>query len=69
MTWQPIETAPLDGTLILIYCPGGISIAPWPPGPEMPRAKRIKMAKIGEWPDHHMWSPTHWMPLPEPPNA
>jgi len=59
MTWQPIETAPKDGTSVLVYDEGIIVISHW----------------IGESDDMLGWwdngimdpSPTHWMPLPEPP--
>jgi hypothetical protein len=62
--WQPIETAPKDGTQILlaVYFSGagwGIAAGGW----EQKRS--------------HWWSwmfnggddaqPTHWMPLPDPP--
>ena len=80
MDWQPIETAPRDGTPILIWQPDGkrnmltvneqgdrveyddnrYAIGYW----------RV-WQKVSKW----MWgnrncshvSPTHWMPLPKPP--
>jgi hypothetical protein len=60
--WQPIETAPKDGTEILTFRDGVISQCGW------------KDDLFGEkcW-GHASWSypqwsqPTHWMPLPEPP--
>lgn len=69
--WQPIETAPKDGTRILIYQPDGqwksrrdrrleyIDVAYWhtPGNPEHP----------GFWTGGLTYRPTHWMPLPEPP--
>jgi hypothetical protein len=63
MEWKPIETAPRDCQILLckIYNDGDASIS------------------AGEWVDEiggfdmmgytwHMF-PTHWMPLPEPPNG
>lgn len=58
--WRPIETAPKDGTRILVHVPGfGQEISAW----------SLRMA-TGE----HEWfglarDPTHWMPLPEPPEV
>lgn len=82
MTWQPIETAPRDGTDILVYY----------------EFATVPIAHIARWDDGEMWdstgfssqeeaagwwsniesfvsqhklsgynTPTHWMPLPEPP--
>lgn len=59
MTWQPIETAPRDGTICLVAEPSGfVHLAQW--------------CADGYWryrvtdPDLQ-WKPTHWMPLPPPP--
>jgi hypothetical protein len=59
MNWMPIETAPRDGREVLIYS-GAVDVA---------------LFEYGQW-----WSsgcdeygndrrvyPTHWMPLPPPP--
>lgn len=61
--WQPMETAPRDGTRVVLYGAGYTN----------------NEAFLGEWWDDgwHAWyeccgyaplaSPTHWMALPEPP--
>ena len=64
--WRPIETAPKDGTKVLMFpSPHGFYAGYW----------------IGHWTDLYggvwymddighlngMWAPTHWMPLPPPP--
>lgn len=65
MTWRPIETAPKDGTLVLLHDP---------------RAAKRRV-KTGSWlPPEAGWAvygfkdvhgcffePTHWQPLPAPP--
>ena len=72
--WQPIETAPRDGTRVLLWFPFTLTV-------EVPG-----IAWIGLWaqretdeadgnvcwiePEHRdecLGEPTHWMPLPEPP--
>lgn len=74
MEWQPIETAPKDGTRILVVsgekgfytAPGDIGVAHW--------EKQAFPNGVHEW--VAVWccdqvttfKPTHWMPLPEPPN-
>lgn len=61
-SWQPIETAPKDGTFILGWHPA----LSWPHGRQ----------DVVAWDETHLhWTdgcfevswPTHWMPLPEPP--
>lgn len=59
MNWQPIETAPKDGTMILVHGPYGFLIVHW--GNE---ANSGWHGEDGEWPEYAC---THWMPLPEPP--
>ena len=65
--WQPIETAPKDGTWILVYKPFnlyGFDDSEW-----------YVDKYIVRWADE-CWNismddivvyPTHWMPLPNPP--
>ena len=62
--WQPIESAPQDGTLVLVYYrEGGMA------------ARRFAPPRRGEvprWVDalgHDAGLPMYWMPLPAPPAA
>lgn len=66
MKWQKIETAPKDGTYILLLCPSGYTTTP----------HRIMVGcwiegYRDDWIDHANdrvtdggESPTHWLPLP-----
>ena len=67
--WQPIETAPRDGTAFL-----GIQQGEYKPG--VPYIPIVIAFRNGYFRDAdetrsqtHPWSPTHWMPLPPPPEA
>jgi hypothetical protein len=70
--WQPIETAPKDGTKIMLYCPrlGVCGPGHW----EVQRYLRRPKPFWSHW-GETIWGiqwlradqPTHWMPLPEPP--
>jgi uncharacterized protein DUF551 len=77
MTWQPIETAPKDGTVLLLY--GGEDDNAGHVGEKYQTFCRSPCR--GMW-DGNEWlmalaeagyvgvcrnNPTHWMPLPEPP--
>ena len=61
--WQPIETAPRDGRRFLLSTKHasewqGMFVAYWNKSEE-------------EWfftPEHYVGNPTHWMPLPQPPD-
>ena len=56
--WQPIETAPKNGSYILLATPKGrIADGFWSP-----------VYGVWSWP-YVMIEPTHWMPLPELPGA
>lgn len=73
--WQPIETAPQDGSFILLY------------RPDAPDWARVAIGSYNDqhgnkkpkpyWELHFRWSniimcrnwqPTHWMPRPQAPN-
>lgn len=55
--WQPIETAPKDGTEVLTFNRTlGIIVA------------ACKKEWVDTWDGHKLYGEfTHWMPLPEPP--
>jgi hypothetical protein len=63
--WQPIETAPTD-TPVLVWHPG-LGMGGWncmakgDDGTWRETAHDGRVLKEG-------YEPTHWMPLPEPPN-
>lgn len=64
--WQPIETAPKDGTRILIYDPTHyrdpiITIAEYRCGGWLGEDGGVYDCCSSEY------EPTHWMPLPLPP--
>lgn len=56
MQWQPIETAPRDGSDILVSERGYVTVARW---------------RGFAWGDGLFLAgpvdPSHWMPMPEPP--
>ena len=65
--WQPIETAPKDGTWILLLHENHSTptVGRW-----------IDTPTVGRWidggwfsDDGLKWPSTHWMPLPPPPSA
>lgn len=61
-SWQPIETAPTDGTRILI----------WSFGPGIETGSWSESKRPSGWVAHSYSSPrapAFWMPLPNPPNA
>lgn len=74
--WQPIETAPKDGTEILVYEPAigqygeeGIYIVSW--SREYPRNPKCWCVILSGQDEQGGCATadyaTHWMPLPEPP--
>lgn len=72
MEWQPIETAPKDAD-VLLYCPErGVVRGAWrddkystKPRPYWTNDRESLWGKTWTRADQ----PTHWMPLPEAPNA
>ena len=66
--WQPIETAPKDGTRVLASQSGHVFTARWAPG----FAAVYPGGGGPGWYDEILdrrAQPTHWMPLPAPPNV
>jgi hypothetical protein len=70
--WQPIETAPRDETKVLLWSDGGAVFGSW-------RVDKGYASKKPMWLDESYddfscgfasvpLDPTHWMPLPQPPN-
>lgn len=74
MEWQPIETAPKDGTWVLVYGDGTDDEA---------EDRKVAVAQYVNYFDDFRWqfawydggyygrfkNPTHWAPLPEAPNG
>jgi hypothetical protein len=63
--WQPIETAPKDGTAILGFWAGDVINE---------RNYALTLYRTGSWWDadrgrEEYGEPTHWMPLPAPPTG
>ena len=65
--WQPIETAPKDG-YILVFGPDQMDIAAWEP--HWPNGGAWLRMQTAEYDNDGalVKTPTHWQPLPEPPN-
>lgn len=71
--WQPIETAPKDGSYFLACKGRGVVIGRM--GKATVRSGSDGKGGLKEWVedcfrlqgDNLSWNPTHWMPLPEPP--
>jgi hypothetical protein len=64
--WQPIETAPKDERYILVCGPEGVDVACWDSHWGDGAWLRYQTAEYDNN-DANVASPTHWMPLPEPP--
>jgi hypothetical protein len=73
MTWQPMETAPKDGTEVLLFLPYSVITKVWVG--YYRKSEQFDHGKLTS--KHEGWStaasgiivsnpqPTHWMPLPE----
>ena len=77
MEWQPIETAPKDGSKILLFIPSNVSrwhvsAGYWRDDAHARKASPFWCAETSHlmgitWMRSHQ--PTHWMPLPAPPKG
>lgn len=63
--WRPIESAPKDGTRILLSNGHIGRWAKWKTS-KSPRWVMERRSNNDQWPDQN---PTHWMPLPAPPST
>ena len=62
MDWQPIETAPKDGSDLLVNECGDVVIARWS------QPFSVWAGPRDTYGEREVMYPTHWMPLPEPPS-
>ena len=73
MEWQPIETAPKDGTYVLMVKKGLVpAVARWQHDRQIFDFIEEEDMPTGDaWQEYLAmcieWTPTHWMPLPDPP--
>lgn len=70
MNWQPIETAPKDGSLILLGAPNGVWVGKHLPVYTSGFAPKNPWSSMLLNHDHmaeRYTRPTHWMPLPAAP--
>jgi hypothetical protein len=70
--WQPIETAPKDGTPVLIWSNGRLYDALWDEDEYNPETEEFTGGWKARWAEIDSYSvsvknPTHWMPSPPPP--
>ena len=68
MIWRPIETAPKDGTRILAYGKGPYGHVEWFTS-QWDKSQSCWVSEPNEATEYNYEDchPTHWMPLPPPP--
>ena len=69
--WQEMETAPRDGTVILVSAGGYVFMASWDfdcdfPGKDDDKDWINLASYDSEWGNYSTIEPIAWMPLPEP---
>lgn len=70
MEWQPIETAPKDGTVVMLWVKNWRKTIPVMIGWYGKITFENPAGWVGEHCKvNHIDQPTHWMPLPPPPNS
>lgn len=71
MTWQPIETAPRDGTEIVMLDAAvkTATVGYWMSDVDWINAGKLLGAALVAPSWFPLATPTHWMPLPAPPEA
>ncbi len=71
--WMPIESAPMDGTLIILGNRHGSWMGKWSPfyqsGAKAENPWFSMMLNHDHLPRMSGLVPTHWMPLPPPPEG
>lgn len=71
--WLPIETAPKDGTEVILYAPDDGVYSGWfDTWDDFMISKKNISGWVTDWNDefqvaNNCIDPTHWQPLPEPP--
>ena len=67
--WQPIETAPRDGTIILVWVDGECIVVRWLKWCNSNDPGRWELTRTGSYAaDGELYAdPTHWQPLPPAP--
>lgn len=66
--WQPIETAPKDGTWVILFTPAGVQCGYWGGSYFGRDMAWLQYAHRSDY-EEVEGVPTHWMPLPEPPTV
>lgn len=69
MTWQPIETVPRNGSLVLLFDEReGVTAGSWLLGDdgELCDEGWVYCRELFR-PQDELFNPSHWMPLPAPP--
>jgi hypothetical protein len=76
-TWQPIETAPRDGSIVWVANPHSICVAYFAGKEERcwrnwyrgNRYENVHISTDAYLPEPVWFDPTHWQPTPKPPES